>query len=171
MWTCKPKWCWSLKVQLWNVYVTRMGIMLSRNALNVFLKKRYNLSLRPSMGKLWHSPLTHMVVVSFRCLKFSTTLFEYSQLRRAFSVFCLIVAAIFCHIFYNHPWYLQRVLEHCDDPETQRIMMEEILESVCTLTQDQYGNYVVQVCAGYYYHWCDELLISVFFLYGICQLC
>lgn len=39
----------------------------------------------------------------------------------------------------------QRVLEHCDDPKTQQIMMDEILASVCMLAQDQYGNYVVQV--------------------------
>jgi hypothetical protein len=41
----------------------------------------------------------------------------------------------------------QRVLEHCDDPTTQQIMMDEILQSVCLLAQDQYGNYVVQVSA------------------------
>lgn len=39
----------------------------------------------------------------------------------------------------------QRVLEHIDDTETQRIIMEEIMHSVCTLAQDQYGNYVIQV--------------------------
>ncbi|XP_077226162.1 pumilio homolog 1-like [Tasmannia lanceolata] len=47
----------------------------------------------------------------------------------------------------THPYgcrVIQRVLEHCDDPKTQHIMMEEILQSVCTLAQDQYGNYVVQ---------------------------
>ncbi|KAI3987308.1 hypothetical protein MKX01_003058, partial [Papaver californicum] len=37
-----------------------------------------------------------------------------------------------------------RVLEHCDDVKTQHIIMEEIMHSVCTLAQDQYGNYVVQ---------------------------
>ena len=41
---------------------------------------------------------------------------------------------------------IQRVLEHCHDPKTQQIMMDEILQSVCMLAQDQYGNYVVQVC-------------------------
>ncbi|WOL14049.1 hypothetical protein Cni_G22829 [Canna indica] len=56
--------------------------------------------------------------------------------------------------FYNqvvtlstHPYgcrVIQRVLEHCDDPKTQQIVMEEILQSVCMLAQDQYGNYVVQ---------------------------
>lgn len=39
----------------------------------------------------------------------------------------------------------QRVLEHCHDPKTQSIVMDEILQSVCMLAQDQYGNYVVQV--------------------------
>ncbi|KAK9127063.1 hypothetical protein Syun_015860 [Stephania yunnanensis] len=37
-----------------------------------------------------------------------------------------------------------RVLEHCNDPKTQSIMMDEILQSVCSLAKDQYGNYVVQ---------------------------
>ncbi|OVA17818.1 Pumilio RNA-binding repeat [Macleaya cordata] len=47
----------------------------------------------------------------------------------------------------THPYgcrVIQRVLEHCSDPTTQRIMMDEILQSVCMLAQDQYGNYVVQ---------------------------
>ncbi|KAF5201494.1 Pumilio-like protein [Thalictrum thalictroides] len=47
----------------------------------------------------------------------------------------------------THPYgcrVIQRVLEHCDDADTQRIIMEEILQSICTLAQDQYGNYVVQ---------------------------
>ncbi|XP_043700604.1 pumilio homolog 1-like [Telopea speciosissima] len=47
----------------------------------------------------------------------------------------------------THPYgcrVIQRVLEHCNDPKTQQIMMEEILQSVCMLAQDQYGNYVVQ---------------------------
>ncbi|KAG6497232.1 hypothetical protein ZIOFF_045125 [Zingiber officinale] len=58
--------------------------------------------------------------------------------------------------FYNqvvtlstHPYgcrVIQRVLEHCDNPNTQRIVMDEILNSVCMLAEDQYGNYVVQVC-------------------------
>ncbi|KAK1260204.1 hypothetical protein QJS04_geneDACA002112 [Acorus gramineus] len=46
-----------------------------------------------------------------------------------------------------HPYgcrVIQRVLEHCDDPQTQCTMMEEIMQSVCSLAQDQYGNYVVQ---------------------------
>lgn len=46
-----------------------------------------------------------------------------------------------------HPYgcrVIQRVLEHCDDPKTQQIMMDEILKNVCMLAQDQYGNYVVQ---------------------------
>ncbi|XP_010906595.1 pumilio homolog 2 isoform X2 [Elaeis guineensis] len=47
----------------------------------------------------------------------------------------------------THPYgcrVIQRVLEHCDDPKTQQIVMDEILNSVCMLAQDQYGNYVVQ---------------------------
>ncbi|KAJ6806026.1 pumilio-like protein 1-like isoform X2 [Iris pallida] len=47
----------------------------------------------------------------------------------------------------SHPYgcrVIQRVLEHCDDETTQSRIMEEILDSVCTLAQDQYGNYVVQ---------------------------
>lgn len=28
----------------------------------------------------------------------------------------------------------------------QQIIMDEIMKSVCTLAQDQYGNYVIQVC-------------------------
>ncbi|CAI0412052.1 unnamed protein product [Linum tenue] len=47
----------------------------------------------------------------------------------------------------THPYgcrVIQRVLEHCNDPKTQQIMMDEIFRSVCMLAQDQYGNYVVQ---------------------------
>ncbi|RRT81814.1 hypothetical protein B296_00021236 [Ensete ventricosum] len=39
----------------------------------------------------------------------------------------------------------QRVLEFCDDPKIQQSMIAEILQSVCLLAQDQYGNYVVQI--------------------------
>ncbi|PSS34526.1 Pumilio 2 like [Actinidia chinensis var. chinensis] len=47
----------------------------------------------------------------------------------------------------THPYgcrVIQRVLEHCSDPKTQRIVMDEVLQSVIMLAQDQYGNYVVQ---------------------------
>ncbi|XP_015698639.1 pumilio homolog 1-like isoform X2 [Oryza brachyantha] len=47
----------------------------------------------------------------------------------------------------THPYgcrVIQRVLEHCTDLKTQEIVMDEILQSVCMLAQDQYGNYVVQ---------------------------
>ncbi|KAI4342461.1 hypothetical protein MLD38_027088 [Melastoma candidum] len=47
----------------------------------------------------------------------------------------------------THPYgcrVVQRVLEHCKNPETLRKVMEEILGSVSKLAQDQYGNYVVQ---------------------------
>ena len=47
----------------------------------------------------------------------------------------------------NLYFWLQRVLEHCDDESTQSAMMEEIMQSVVPLTQDQYGNYVIQVDA------------------------
>lgn len=36
-------------------------------------------------------------------------------------------------------------MEHCDNPDTQQIIMDEIMQSVCNLAQDQYGNYVIQV--------------------------
>ncbi|KAK4790632.1 hypothetical protein SAY86_017936 [Trapa natans] len=47
----------------------------------------------------------------------------------------------------THPYgcrVIQRVLEHCKDPETQHKIMDEILGAVSMLAQDQYGNYVVQ---------------------------
>ncbi|KAH0664082.1 hypothetical protein KY284_029013 [Solanum tuberosum] len=47
----------------------------------------------------------------------------------------------------THPYgcrVIQRVLEHCHNPETQNIVMKKILQSICMLAQDQYGNYVVQ---------------------------
>ncbi|XP_027340069.1 pumilio homolog 2-like isoform X2 [Abrus precatorius] len=47
----------------------------------------------------------------------------------------------------THPYgcrVIQRVLEHCKDPNTQQKVMDEILGSVSMLAQDQYGNYVVQ---------------------------
>ncbi|KAI0509809.1 hypothetical protein KFK09_010405 [Dendrobium nobile] len=47
----------------------------------------------------------------------------------------------------THPYgcrVIQRILEYCDDPKTQQIIMDEILQCVCLLAQDQYGNYVVQ---------------------------
>ncbi|KAI3811571.1 hypothetical protein L1987_21296 [Smallanthus sonchifolius] len=50
-------------------------------------------------------------------------------------------------ILSTHPYgcrVIQRVLEHCEDPETQSKVMDEILACVSMLAQDQYGNYVVQ---------------------------
>ncbi|KAM2198555.1 hypothetical protein ACFX1Q_001817 [Malus domestica] len=47
----------------------------------------------------------------------------------------------------THPYgcrVIQRVLEHCNDSNTQQIIMDEIMQSVCILAQDQYGNYVIQ---------------------------
>jgi pumilio RNA-binding family len=53
-------------------------------------------------------------------------------------------------------WISQRILEHCDDESTQNAMMEEIMQSVVTLTEDQYGNYVIQVTGS-----CSFLMYSV----------
>lgn len=47
----------------------------------------------------------------------------------------------------THPYgcrVIQRVLEHCKDMNTQQVIMDEIMQSVCALAQDQYGNYVIQ---------------------------
>ncbi|KAH0997393.1 hypothetical protein GBA52_021257 [Prunus armeniaca] len=47
----------------------------------------------------------------------------------------------------THPYgcrVIQRVLEHCNDMNTQGKVMDEILGAVSMLAQDQYGNYVVQ---------------------------
>ncbi|XP_061355841.1 pumilio homolog 6, chloroplastic-like isoform X2 [Gastrolobium bilobum] len=46
-----------------------------------------------------------------------------------------------------HPYgcrVIQRVLEHCTDEVQCQFIVDEILESVCALAQDQYGNYVTQ---------------------------
>ncbi|GAV76020.1 PUF domain-containing protein [Cephalotus follicularis] len=46
-----------------------------------------------------------------------------------------------------HPYgcrVIQRVLEHCADELRCQFIVDEILESVCALAQDQYGNYVTQ---------------------------
>jgi len=60
-----------------------------------------------------------------------------------------IISAFYGHVveLSMHPYgcrVIQRVLEHCDDESTQNAMMEEIMQSVVTLTEDQYGNYVIQ---------------------------
>ncbi|EOY31964.1 hypothetical protein QUC31_019598 [Theobroma cacao] len=47
----------------------------------------------------------------------------------------------------THPYgcrVIQRVLEHCTDEQQCQFIVDEILESVCALAQDQYGNYVTQ---------------------------
>ncbi|KAL1544698.1 pumilio 1-like isoform X1 [Salvia divinorum] len=52
----------------------------------------------------------------------------------------------------THPYgcrVIQRVLEHCDSPKTQAVVMDEIMNSVCMLAQDQYGNYVIQHVLGH----------------------
>ncbi|XP_010935724.1 pumilio homolog 1 [Elaeis guineensis] len=60
-----------------------------------------------------------------------------------------VISSFYGHVvaLSSHPYgcrVIQRVLEHCNDPKTQSIMMDEILQSVCSLAQDQYGNYVIQ---------------------------
>ncbi|XAR52346.1 hypothetical protein NMG60_11020359 [Bertholletia excelsa] len=60
-----------------------------------------------------------------------------------------IISAFFGQVaaLSSHPYgcrVIQRVLEHCDDPKTQQPIMEEIMQFVCNLAQDQYGNYVIQ---------------------------
>ncbi|KAL8539075.1 hypothetical protein ACS0TY_000898 [Phlomoides rotata] len=69
---------------------------------------------------------------------------------------CVPEAAIhfIIHTFYDqvvtlstHPYgcrVIQRVLEHCRNPQTQSVVMTEIFQSVGMLAQDQYGNYVIQ---------------------------
>ncbi|CAL5028625.1 unnamed protein product [Urochloa decumbens] len=39
---------------------------------------------------------------------------------------------------------IQRVLEHCHDPATQSAIMNEIVQQTFRLTDDKFGNYVVQ---------------------------
>ncbi|XP_062225230.1 pumilio homolog 2-like [Phragmites australis] len=39
---------------------------------------------------------------------------------------------------------IQRVLEHCHDPATQSAIMDEIVQHTFRLTDDKFGNYVVQ---------------------------
>ncbi|XP_059307555.1 pumilio homolog 4-like [Lycium ferocissimum] len=60
-----------------------------------------------------------------------------------------IVASFFGHVvsLSTHPYgcrVIQRVLEYCNNPETQKIIMDEIMQAVGTLVLDQYGNYVIQ---------------------------
>ncbi|XP_058113538.1 pumilio homolog 5 isoform X2 [Magnolia sinica] len=47
----------------------------------------------------------------------------------------------------THPYgcrVIQRVLEHCTDDQQSQWIVDEILQSACSLAQDQYGNYVTQ---------------------------
>ncbi|KAL0338776.1 UNVERIFIED_CONTAM: Pumilio6, chloroplastic [Sesamum angustifolium] len=47
----------------------------------------------------------------------------------------------------THPYgcrVIQRILEHCDGNTETQFIVDEILDSVCSLAQDQYGNYVTQ---------------------------
>ncbi|XP_015170899.1 pumilio homolog 4-like [Solanum tuberosum] len=60
-----------------------------------------------------------------------------------------IVASFFGHVvsLSTHPYgcrVIQRVLEYCNNPETQKTIMDEIMQAAGTLVLDQYGNYVIQ---------------------------
>ncbi|KAL9275269.1 Pumilio homolog 4-like protein [Drosera capensis] len=60
-----------------------------------------------------------------------------------------IISAFFGQVFSLsvHPYgcrVVQRVLENCHDLNTQTKIMDEIMQFVCTLAEDQYGNYVIQ---------------------------
>ncbi|GKV26730.1 hypothetical protein SLEP1_g35977 [Rubroshorea leprosula] len=47
----------------------------------------------------------------------------------------------------THPYgcrVIQRVLEHCSDGLQSQCIVDEILDAACGLSQDQYGNYVIQ---------------------------
>ncbi|GAB2276790.1 hypothetical protein Dimus_011505 [Dionaea muscipula] len=60
-----------------------------------------------------------------------------------------IISAFIGQVFAlsTHPYgcrVIQRVLENCHDTNTQTRIMDEIMQSVCTLAEDQYGNYVIQ---------------------------
>ena len=59
---------------------------------------------------------------------------------------CVLTKNVRIYCWSGMTFIWQRILEHCHDAKTQQIMMDEILLSVCMLAQDQYGNYVVQVC-------------------------
>nr|KYP62389.1 Pumilio isogeny 2 [Cajanus cajan] len=58
------------------------------------------------------------------------------------SAFCGQVATLSMHPYGCR--VIQRVLEHCTDESQCQFIVDEILESVCALAQDQYGNYVTQ---------------------------
>lgn len=58
----------------------------------------------------------------------------------------LLLSLEICHICLSiSSLHQQRVLEHCDDVNTQQTIMDEVMQCVCDLAQDQYGNYVIQV--------------------------
>ncbi|KAJ4709276.1 putative Pumilio [Melia azedarach] len=58
------------------------------------------------------------------------------------SAFCGQVAMLSMHPYGCR--VIQRVLEHCTDKHQFQFIVDEILDSVCDLAQDQYGNYVTQ---------------------------
>lgn len=83
------------------------------------------------MVMLFHYPPTLTVAESYR-YTFKCFAYMYSVPSHVNEIYTFLVS-------------IQRVLEHCADPKTQEIVMDEVLQAVCMLAQDQYGNYVVQV--------------------------
>ena len=132
IWIRRSQWSKSLKVMSCAVYVIRMATMSSRNVLNVFLKMLYTLLSQHFLIKLSPSPPIHMVVGLYRLRKFLLLVLVLIILFELLRTVCSDIV-------------LQRVLEHCNDPNTQSKVMDEILGAVSMLAQDQYGNYVVQV--------------------------
>lgn len=59
---------------------------------------------------------------------------------------------------------LQRILEHCVDQKTLSIVMDDIMQSLSTLSYDQYGNYVVQVSFHFVRLNHGSLLLCLFWL-------
>lgn len=89
----------------------------------------------------------HLIVASFFGQVVSLSTHPYG---------CRVIQVMICYLFSSLIWCLssfnqfgfvncQRVLEHCNDSDTQKIIMDEIMQAVGTLVLDQYGNYVIQV--------------------------
>lgn len=66
-----------------------------------------------------------------------------------FSILCFDVLSSLNHFGSVH---FQRVLEYCNNPETQKTIMDEIMQAAGTLVLDQYGNYVIQVINLRHFH-------------------
>lgn len=72
-----------------------------------------------------------------------------------------------------HMNFPKRILEHCSENSQSQSIVHEILESAYPLAQDQYGNYVTQVCIYFFSVWYTKtfFLIVKFcnFLITICD--